>query len=282
MPAPSVVDLHVGPDEIPEFGRALIDLLKRRRQNIGLSPGLRLRAWKRARVTTLRAFVGEANALVFYVPLGMMRPMRKIAALSLVLGIVAVVACASLQSTAVGELKPHMIARIETPFSFGTGFPVAKENGHVAFLTASHVVKNFNPDEVLVRIGSRVSSSIRIVKYESRDVAVVWTTDDYVEDVFDVRREPPKFGEPVRMLGWFIGSHLIVTSGNIGQDSFSAPFFFGMSGGPLLDENLKVIGIGLGFTNYLDGPVEHPLSMANSYETMVEILDWLRENHVID
>ncbi len=195
----------------------------------------------------------------------------------------------------IADLDPFMVVQIHSPGGGGTCFPIKKlEDGNFVFMTASHVVKRkppgarglkgepFTPEELHLRAGARTIKVVRVESHDSLDVALVWTSGITVSDAFELRTEVLAFGEGVRTIGWFLGNSLIVTEGNVGLASISAPFYFGMSGGPLLDENNKVVGVITGISFSDDTWGVHPLMIANEYTAIAEILDWLRLNEVVD
>lgn len=190
---------------------------------------------------------------------------------------------------AVRDMDPDMVCLLLSPTGRGTAFPVRRDGDLVAFLTARHNVEDasdvvFSPGSLRMRVRALDIPAVRVVAHPSLDVALVLVPVEGL-DTFALRKEPAAFGEEVIGTGWCLGDFLTVTSGRIGKGVHSAPIFFGMSGGPLLDQDLNVIGVSTQlFFSAVGDPRggRHPLPIVNNYGAVSQIWPWLKDNGVVD
>ncbi|HEX3849297.1 MAG TPA: serine protease, partial [Steroidobacteraceae bacterium] len=152
------------------------------------------------------------------------------------------------------ELLPY-IERTDAYRSIGTAFAL----GHNTYVTAAHVFQvaigsQFGPPQ-LRRTDGKVYSIDRIVKYSHHEDFVVFSLkDDPAPAGFAVNREP-KLDQTVLAVGNALGEGVVIRDGLFTSETpedqdgrwkwmrFSAAASPGNSGGPLCDEQGRVLGV---------------------------------------
>jgi S1-C subfamily serine protease len=123
-----------------------------------------------------------------------------------------------------------------------TGFVVNSAKGWV--LTAKHCIP---PDERPIYVDEKVS----VVLKQSDSMAIV-QIPAMSKPSLDLRTKPLQVGDRIRTFGYGRGEFLVLTrnvaafSPNGDDMAFDGPLIEGMSGGPVVDDDGKVVGINQG------------------------------------
>lgn len=151
--------------------------------------------------------------------------------------------------TALAAELQDSVVTVVTPWGEGSGFPIETRSGNVVILTNYHVIEHVwvrGGREVEIRTSTgTVSGQVTGVSL-SNDLAVIDPTGLHVP--LPVRTAELSVGEAVVAVGSPRGFEGTVSTGIISalRDEgvqFTAPVTFGNSGGPLVDEHGRVIGV---------------------------------------
>jgi putative serine protease PepD len=167
-------------------------------------------------------------------------------------------------ASAIAKRASKSVFTIEDANSTGSGFVVSSGQGLTRLVTNFHVISDgyVNGDRRVEvrRAGMTYRGSVTDVS-ESNDLAVVTVSAEL--PVLPIAAGRPHIGEPVLALGSPLGLGGTVTSGIVSAFrteggleymQFSAPISPGNSGGPVIDEDGKVLGVAV--IKYIGGGAE--------------------------
>ncbi len=151
--------------------------------------------------------------------------------------------------TALASSLQQSVVTIATPWVLGSGFFIADRRGTAVVVTNYHVV-----EDVWVRGDREVDVRAKDESYGGRIQAVSLTHDLAVIQpersaaTLPVRLEAPKIGETVVAVGSPLGLEGTISTGIVSglrdqRIQFTAPVGPGNSGGPLVDESGRVVGL---------------------------------------
>jgi len=138
-------------------------------------------------------------------------------------------------------------------FPIGSGVVYKRDGSNYLVVTANHVVSNRNSERYLVQTRSRTSLAARVIRRSSRlDIAILQFTSYTNIPVIQIGRSSNlNLFDNTYLLGWRIrGEHAEweITEGGFNRrtDSlfdYSNASYYGMSGGAILDDECKLVGI---------------------------------------
>lgn len=159
--------------------------------------------------------------------------------------------------------------RLETEVGTGTAAPV----GERTFITAAHVVREHAP--LSLERGDRLLVAVDHIVHPELDVALVFVDED-VEPV-PLFLEEVRFPRRVYAVGLIVGRFLYASEGIVTVDGVcSAPISRGMSGGPVLTEEMEIVGVVSAALVQVRAP--HFLDHVHRFVPVSAIRDWLTEN----
>ena len=136
------------------------------------------------------------------------------------------------------------------PLSIGTGFFISAD-GYIA--TNYHVVRGAHSASIVKYAGGSTITSIKIVAYSIEEDVAILKIDASNQTYLEFATKAPETGDNIYALGSSLGLTDTFTYGMVSNPSryingknciqFTAPISSGNSGGPLIDNTGKVVGI---------------------------------------
>ncbi len=138
------------------------------------------------------------------------------------------------------------------PTSYGSGFAIAPD----VVITNCHVIRNENGRKITVKSGDKTMAASLLYIDKSLDIAVLKLSEE-IQYYFDVEKsENNSSGEHITVLGYpmpdVLGDDVKVTDGIISSTNLpkvipsiqiSAPIQPGNSGGPVINDEFKIVGV---------------------------------------